>query len=124
MESVIATNAPTPAVLKNRLRLPTPTPAVLKNRLRLPTPTPAVLKNRLRLQLKTCDSTDSRLRLHNPVFYVSVIPISVARKVAWSRAVQTLVGITLTRNTAPALLCSALLLFVWTWPNGFKVQQW
>ena len=26
---------------------------------RIPTPTPAVLKNRLRLQLKTCDSTDS-----------------------------------------------------------------
>ena len=64
---------PTPAVLKNRLRLPTPTPAFLKNRLRLPTPTPAFLKTRLRLQqfwkndsdswlrlqLKTCDSTDS-----------------------------------------------------------------
>ena len=71
---------PTPAVLKNRLRLhqfwktdsdsisfekPTPTPSVLKNRLRLhqfwktdsdsisfekPTPTPSVLKNQLRLQ--------------------------------------------------------------------------
>ena len=76
MESVIATNVPTPTPDSDSssFEKPTPTPAVLKNRLRLPTPTPAVLKtdsdSRLRLQLKTCDSTDSdsrlRLRLHNP----------------------------------------------------------
>ena len=38
-------------------RIPTPDSdsSIFEN----PTPTPAVLKNRLRLQLKTCDSTDS-----------------------------------------------------------------
>ena len=45
------------------------------------------------------------------VFYVSVIPTSVARQVALS-CPDTLVGITLTQNTAPALL------FVWKWLGG------
>ena len=72
MESVIATNVPTPDSDSSSFEKPTPTPDSDSTSFKKPTPTPAVLKtdsdSRLRLQLKTCDSTDSdsRLRLHNP----------------------------------------------------------
>ena len=68
MESVIATNVPTPDSDYSSLEKLTPTPNSDSSSFKKPTPTPAVLKtdsdsssfeNRLRLQLKTCDSTDS-----------------------------------------------------------------
>ena len=51
------------------------------------------------------NSSKAGLSRAGSVFYVSVIPISVARQVAWSRAVQTLIGITLRSS---ALLYSCL----------------
>ena len=70
MESVIATNVPTPDSDSSSLEKPTPIPAVLKNRLWFQqfwkTDSDSnSFENRLRLQLKACDSTDSQLRLHN-----------------------------------------------------------
>ena len=67
-----------PTLDSSSFEKPTPTPAVLKNRLRLqqflsPTPTPAIFKKRLRLQLKTCDSSNYESTSLQPLLAVTAV---------------------------------------------------
>ena len=63
------------------------------------------------------------------VFYVSVIPISVARQVAWRRAKQSCPdtnrnNTNIEHRASSALPCPALLPFVWKWPVATTLKQW
>ena len=75
----------------------------------------ADLKGTWTLRPFQTNSSKPGLSRAGEVFHVSVIPISVWKTLLHATCLVTLIWITLTYNTEPALLSPALLLFVWTW---------